>query len=175
MRAEKQILTQEYITRLNASPFLVVVNYRGLSVAHFNELRKRLNKAGSEIHVVKNSSFRLAIGGAAMKGAIGELTGQLAMVTGRHDVSAAAKVLKNFKAEFEKPVIEFGYLGSKRVERAELLVLADLPSLEVLRGKIAGLITSPAARLVQVISAPGQQLARALQERVRKGGESVAQ
>ncbi len=170
MRAEKQIITQEYLSRINASPFLIVANYRGLSVAHFNELRKRLNKAGAEIHVVKNSAFRLAINEAA-KGAISELTGQLAMVTGRQDVSTAAKVLKTFKAEFDKPNIEFGYLGEKRLEKAELLALADLPSLEVLRGKLAGLVRSPATRLVQVLSAPGQQLARALQERVRKASE----
>ena len=60
MRAEKQILTKEYIARLNASPFFIVVNYRGLKVAHLTELRKRLHKAGAEIHVVKNSIFRIA-------------------------------------------------------------------------------------------------------------------
>ena len=60
MRAEKQILTKEYVARLNASPFFIVVDYQGLKVAHLTELRKRLHKAGAEIHVVKNSMFRIA-------------------------------------------------------------------------------------------------------------------
>ena len=47
MRAEKQILTKEYVARLNASPFFIVVNYRGLNVSHLTELRKRLKKAGA--------------------------------------------------------------------------------------------------------------------------------
>ena len=169
MRAEKQLITQEYLTRLNASPFFIVVNYRGLSVSHFNELRKRLGKAGAEIHVVKNSAFRLAVSGAGVKDMTGELTGQLAVVTGQKDISAGAKVLKNFKAEFDKPKIQFGYLGQQRLELDQLLVLADLPSLEVLRAKLAGLINSPASTLVRILSTPGQQLARVLQERASKG------
>ena len=45
MRAEKKILTKEYVARLNASPFFIVVNYKGLKVAHLTELRKRLVQA----------------------------------------------------------------------------------------------------------------------------------
>ena len=40
MRAEKQILTKEYVARLNASPFFIVVGYQGLKVAHLTELRQ---------------------------------------------------------------------------------------------------------------------------------------
>ena len=60
MRAEKQLLTKEYVTRLNASPFFIVVNYRGLKVSHLTELRQRLKKVGAEIHIVKNSIFQIA-------------------------------------------------------------------------------------------------------------------
>jgi len=60
MRAEKQLITREYVSRLNASPFLMVVDYKGLTVGQFTELRKRLHKTGSEVHVVKNSIFRIA-------------------------------------------------------------------------------------------------------------------
>ena len=52
MRDEKQFITKEYVTRLNASPFFLVVDYKGLTVGQFTELRKRLYKAGSEVHVV---------------------------------------------------------------------------------------------------------------------------
>ena len=61
MRAEKKFITSEYVARLNASPFFIVVDYRGLKVEHMTELRKRLNKAGAEVHVVKNSIFRIAV------------------------------------------------------------------------------------------------------------------
>ncbi|HKI69975.1 MAG TPA: 50S ribosomal protein L10, partial [Verrucomicrobiae bacterium] len=52
MRAEKKNIAKEYIARLNAAPFFIVVDYRGLKVGHMTELRQRLHKASAEIHVV---------------------------------------------------------------------------------------------------------------------------
>src|SRR5438128_2876186 len=131
MRPEKEFLTKEYAARLNASPFFIVVNYKGLHVAHMTELRKRLSKAGAEVHVVKNSIFRIAAKEAGVGELNGALTGQLAVVTGKRDVSSAAKVVKSFGAEFDKLKIHFGYLNNQRLEQADLLTLADLPSMEV--------------------------------------------
>src|SRR6185312_1612830 len=102
MRPEKQNLTKEYVSRLNGSPFFIVVDYKGLKVGHLTELRKRLNKAGSEVHVVKNSIFRIAAKEAGVGELNGALTGQIAVVTGQKDVSAAAKVVKTFGAEFDR-------------------------------------------------------------------------
>src|SRR5437879_5927210 len=102
MRLEKQSITKEYFTRLNASPFFIVVDYKGLKVSHFTELRKRLIKAGAEVHVVKNSIFRIAAKEAGIGELNGALAGQLAVVTGQKDVSAAAKVVKSFGAEFDR-------------------------------------------------------------------------
>src|SRR5512138_3229584 len=127
MRPEKQNLTKEYQARLNASPFFIVVDYKGLKVGHLTELRKRLNKAGAEIHVVKNSIFRVAAKEAGVGDLNGTLAGQLAVVTGQRDVSVAAKIVKSFGAEFDKLKIHFGYLNNQRLEQAELMVLADLP------------------------------------------------
>src|SRR5262250_620371 len=108
MRAEKQHITQEYLARLNASPFFIVVDYQGLKVGPITELRKRLTRAGAEMHVVKNSVFRLAVKEAGVADLGGGLEGQLAVVTGQRDVSTAAKVVKTFRAEFEKPKVKFG-------------------------------------------------------------------
>src|SRR5215471_128318 len=147
MRPEKQSLTKEYLARLNASPFFIVVNYKGLKVSHLTELRKRLNKAGAEIHVVKNSIFRIAAKDAGIADLNGTLTGQLAVVTGQRDISTASKVVKTFGAEFDKLKIHFGYLNNQRLEQPEILTLADLPSIEVLRAKLLGLFNAPASTL----------------------------
>ena len=169
MRAEKQYLTKEYLARLNASPFFIVVDYKGLKVGPITELRKRLIRAGSEIHVVKNSIFRLAAKEAGVADMNGALTGQLAVITGQRDISAAAKVVKNFNAEFDKLKIKFGYLNNNRLESSDLVALADLPSLEVLRSKLMGLLQAPATKLVMLLNTPASQLARVLQARVDKG------
>ena len=169
MRLEKKILTKEYLTRLNASPFFIVVDYRGLKVSHMSELRKRLSKAGAEVHVVKNSIFRIAVKEAGVADLANTMTGQLAVVTGKKDISAAAKVVKNFTAEFEKPKLQFGYLNSQRLADKEILALADLPSIEVLRGKLLGVLNAPATKLVALMNTPASQLVRVLQAKADKG------
>src|SRR6266567_3156338 len=135
MRPEKKHLTQEYLTRLNGSPFFIVVNYKGLKVSHLTQLRNRLNKAGAEIHIVKNTIFRIAAKEAGVGDLGGSLTGQTAVVTGQRDVSAAAKVLKTFSSEFEKPKTRFGFLNNQRLEPSAIKELAELPPMEVLRAK----------------------------------------
>jgi large subunit ribosomal protein L10 len=168
MRAEKQLIGQEYLTRLNSSPFFMVVDYRGLTVGHFTELRKRLVKAGSEIHVVKNSLFRLAAKEAGLADLGGTLVGQLAVVTGQRDISTTAKVIKTFNSEFDRPKLKFGYMNSQRLETPDLMALADLPSLDVLRGRILGLIMGPATKLAVLINTPGAQLARVIKAKSEK-------
>ena len=173
MRAEKKFLTSEYVARLNASPFFIVVNYRGLKVAQLTELRKRLNKAGAEFHVVKNSVFRIAAKEAGVGDLNGSLGGQLAVVTGQRDISTAAKVVKTYGGEIDRLKVHFGYLNNQRLEQAEILMLADLPSLEVLRAKLLGLFNAPASTLVRLLNTPAGQMARVLQARAEKPAEEA--
>jgi large subunit ribosomal protein L10 len=168
MRAEKQLLTKEYTTRLNASPFFIVVGYHGLKVAHLTELRKRFQMVGAEIHVVKNSIFRIAAKESGVAELNGSLAGQMAVVTGQKDISTAARVLKNFAAEFDKLKVKFGYLNNQRLEEAGIIALADLPSLDVLRAKILGLLVAPAAKLAILIKTPASQLAQVIKAKVEK-------
>ena len=171
MRPEKQHLTKEYLARLNASPFFIVVDYKGLSVGHLTELRKRLTKAGAEIHVVKNSVFRLAAKEAGVPDLNGALAGQLAVVTGKRDISTAAKVVKTFGSEFDKLKVHFGYLNNTRLEQPAIMTLADLPSIEVLRSQLLGVLNAPASKLVRLLNTPASQMARVLKARQEKLGE----
>jgi len=168
MRAEKQLLTKEYVGRLNASPFFIVVGYQGLKVAHLTELRLRLAKAGSEVHVVKNTIFRIAAKESGVAELNGSLSGQTAVITGQKDVSAASKTLKNFAAEFDKLKIKFGYLNNQRLDEAGIMAMADLPSIDVLRGKILGLLNAPATKLAVLINTPASQLAQVIKAKSEK-------
>jgi large subunit ribosomal protein L10 len=169
MRAEKKLLTGEYVARLNASPFFIVVGYQGLKVAHLSELRKRLTIAGAEVHVVKNTVFNVAAKEAGIGDLNGSLAGQMAVVTGKKDISAAAKALKNFAAEFDKLKLKFGYLNNQRIEEKSIIALADLPSLDVLRAKLLGLLNAPATKLVTLINTPASQLAQVIKAKAEKG------
>ena len=169
MRAEKKFISAEYVNRLSQSPFFIVVDYRGLSVGQFTELRKRLSKTNAELHVVKNTLFRVAAKEAGLADLAGSLAGQLAVVTGKKDVAAAAKVLKTYQSEFDKPKLQFGYVGAKALKAEELRALADLPPLEQLQAKILGLLQAPATKLAVLINTPGSQLARVIKAKSEQG------
>ncbi|MEI6342833.1 MAG: 50S ribosomal protein L10 [Verrucomicrobiota bacterium] len=168
MRAEKKFISAEYVARLSQSPFFIVVDYRGLSVAQFSELRKRLRAAGAEAHVVKNNLFRIAAKEAGVADLGDSLSGQIAIVSGPKDIAAAAKVIKTYQAEFEKPKLQFGYLGSKPLKADEVRAIADLPPLPVLQGKLLGLLNAPAQKLASIINTPGGQLARVIKAKADK-------
>jgi len=168
MRAEKKYITEEYVQRLSQSPFFIVVDYQGLRVAPMSELRKRLAAAGAEFHVVKNSIFRVAAKEAGVADLNGSMSGQLAVVTGQKDVAAAAKVVKNFHAEFERPKIKFGYLNNERMDTAQIETLADLPPMDEMRAILLALLQAPATNLVRLLQAPATQLAQVLKAKTEK-------
>jgi large subunit ribosomal protein L10 len=170
MREAKKNISAEYLERLNASPYFIVVEYQGLKVGQFAELRQRLDGAKAELHVVKNRIFNIAAKEAGLEEDLkGELRGQTAVVTGSSEISAAAKILKNFESEFEKPNIRFAYMGQTRLDEKEVKIIADLPSLDELRAKIVGVIQAPAQKLATLINTPGTQLAQVIKAKSEKG------
>lgn len=169
MRPEKTILVEEIKSKLDSSPYLIVTEYSSMTVTHFNELRKRLRDVEAEYRVIKNTALRIAAEKAGLPDFKTSVTGQIAIVIGAQDVSAAAKVLKNFASEFEKPSIKLGVLDNKLLTAADISALADLPSLDVLRGKLLGLFSAPATKLAILLNAPAGQLARVIKAKSEKG------
>lgn len=164
MKVEKTILIENLLEKVNSSPFLFVVDYTGLTVNKFEELRKRLRDASAELHVFKNTLVKKAAERAGYPEEIGTtLVGQTAVVTGAADVCATAKVLKTFTDEFKKPQIKAGVLDGKYLELSAVEALADLPSREVLLAQLLGVLQAPAGKLVRTINEPAASLARVLQ------------
>lgn len=164
MKAEKTILIDHLLEKVKASPFMFVVDYTGLTVDKFEELRKRLRGAGAELHVFKNTLVKKAAERAGYPDEIGAvLTGQSAVVTGEKDVCAAAKVMKTFATEFSKPAMKGGVMDGKYLDADGIKVLADLPAREVLLATLLGLLQTPAQQLVRLLNEPAASLARVIQ------------
>lgn len=158
MKAEKTLLIEDVLRRVNASPFLLVVDYTGLKVDKFAELRKRLSAVGAEIHVFKNNLVKKAAEKAGYPDDLStHLTGQSAFVTGAKEIFATAKIMKNFAAEFEKPVMKVGVLDGKLLDAASIKVLADLPSREALYSQLLGVLLAPASSLARALKAKAEK------------------
>jgi len=171
MRPEKASIVEDIQAKLNQSPFLLVADYTGLKVDQFSELRNRLAGAGAECKVVKNTFLRRAAKDAGLPD-VGELKGQTAIIIGEKDVAAAAKVLKAFTAEFQKPIVKVGVVDRAVVTSDQIKTIADLPSREVLLAKLLGTLQSPAATLVRLLNEPASALARVLKAHSEKEGSA---
>ncbi|MDE1170595.1 MAG: 50S ribosomal protein L10 [Verrucomicrobium sp.] len=170
MRTEKQFIVDELKTKVDATPYLIVTDYTGLKVSQFSDLRGRLRQAGAECRVVKNTFLTRVLKDAGVTGLEGALKGQTAIVFGDGDVAGAAKLIKNFSAEFKLPAIKAGILDRNVLDAKQILALADLPSREVLLAQLLALLQTPATQLARVLNTPAQQLAQVLKAHADKEG-----
>jgi large subunit ribosomal protein L10 len=175
MRAEKKLIAEELSKQVAGSPFVLLTDYTGLTVQQFSDLRKRLRAAHAQCHVVKNTMLRHAAKAAGLANFNGSLTGMTAIVIGdkKSDISAAAKILKAFAREFEKPKVKLGLMGQQLLKAEEVAAVADLPSLDGLRAQLIGLLQTPATRLAVVLGAPASQIARVLKAHADKQGAAA--
>jgi large subunit ribosomal protein L10 len=141
-----------------------------MDVLQFAELRTRLAGAGAECRVVKNSFLKRAAAEVGYPDLGENLSGQTAIVIGESDVCAAAKVLKTFSAEFQKPAVKAGVLDKAILSSEQIQALAELPAKNVLQAQLLGVLQAPLQRLLAVLNEPGASLARLLQAKVDKEG-----
>lgn len=163
MRPEKASIVSDLSEKLKGSPFMLVTDYQRMKVDQFGELRNRLAPAGAEVRVVKNSFLKRAMSDSGMPDVTDKLVGQTAVVLGENDAAPIAKILKIFAAEFKIAALKVGVINREIMSSAQVEALADLPSREVLRGQLLGLLLAPATRLVRVLNEPASAFARLLQ------------
>ena len=102
----------------------------------------------------------------------GSLSGMTAVVLGneKSDISGAAKILKLFGKDTQKPKVKLGVMGKQLLKAEEVAAVADLPSLDQLRAQLIGLLQTPATRIAVVLGAPASQLARVIKAHADKEG-----
>jgi large subunit ribosomal protein L10 len=140
---------------------VVVAHYKGLTVAEMTDLRTKMRAAGASFKVTKNRLTKLALQGTAYEGIADLFVGPTAIAYSADPV-AAAKVAADFSKANDKLKILGGSLGGQALDVNGVKALASLPSLDELRGKLIGMISTPATRIAGVLQAPAGQVARVL-------------
>ena len=158
-RAEKR----EFVTSMNQefsnTGAVVVAHYSGLTVSEISDFRSKVKEAGGKVKVAKNRLARLALQGTEVEHISGLFEGQT-LVVYSEDPVAAPKASVDFSKANEKLVILGGAMGATNLDVNGVRALASLPSLDELRGKLVGFISTPATRIAQIVNAPAGQLAR---------------
>ena len=118
-------------------------------------------QAVEDLKGVKNRFAKIAIDGTPSEVGSHMFTGPTAICFSADPV-AATKVAVAYAKEKEKFVLIGGIMGSAVLSDKDVKALAELPSLDALRGKLIGLIQAPATKVAGVLAAPAGQLARVL-------------
>lgn len=166
-RTQKSELVGSLHQSFEDTGLVVVTHYKGLTVAEITDLRAKMNAAGASFKVTKNRLTRLALAGTKFEGLGTLFIGPTAIAFSKDPV-AAAKVAVEFAKGNEKLVILGGALGSNALGVDGVKALATLPSLDELRARLVGMISTPATRIAGVLQAPAGQLARVLNAKATK-------
>lgn len=167
-RPQKVELVQSLHQLFGEVNLVVVTHYTGLTVAEMNDLRRKMREAGASFKVTKNRLTRLALAGTQYEGLAELFTGPTAIAVSEDPV-AAAKASVDFAKANEKLVILGGAMAGQVLDVNGVKALATLPSLDELRGKIVGMLNTPATRVAQVLQAPAGQVARVIQAKADQG------
>ena len=168
-RAQKQKVVDSLHGTLMQTELVVVTQQVGMTVAEVTTLRRQMREAGAGFKVTKNRLARRALEGTKFAQLAPLFKGPTAVAYSTDPV-AAAKVAVNYANANEKLSIVGGAMGGQLLDSKGIKALATLPSLNELRGKLVGLLQTPATRVAQVLRAPAGQLARVMGAYATKAG-----
>lgn len=169
-RAEKVAVVSEVRERFDESSAILLTEYRGISVAAMNDLRRSLTAAGGDYKVYKNTLVRLAVADLGVEGLSDMLVGPTALAFVKDDAAAVAKSLKDFAAGNDNLVIKGAVLDGVLIDEAQVRALAELPSREEMLAKFAGLLQAPMSNMAALLNATMAKFAYGLQALIDAGG-----
>lgn len=148
----KQPIVQEISEQIKDAQSVVVVDYRGLTVAEDTQLRKELREAGVTYKVYKNTLVNFAIKGTDFESLSDTLEGPNAFAISTTDATAPARILAKFAKAAPALEIKAGVVEGTFYDAAGMKAIATIPSREELLSKFLGSIQSPIANFARVIN-----------------------
>lgn len=145
---------------LEGASAMWVVDYRGLTVADIQSLRRNVRDAGAVMKVYKNTIMHLALEQTDQPTLDDLLAGPSAFVFAGEDAAAAAKAVKDFAKGNDNLAIKGGLMDAVALSAAEVEAIASLPSREELIAQIAGAISGVARGLATTINGVPRGLAQ---------------
>ena len=164
---QKQAVVAEIKEKIENSPSVVLVDYRGLTVEEITQLRDEYRANGVDYKVYKNTLMRFAFKELGYEDFNEYLTGPNALAIAGEDATSAARITQKFAKDNDKLEIKAGLIEGKIIDLAGVKELASIPSREVLIAKLLGSLKAPVSNLVYLLDAIAKQKEEA--------GEDVAE
>ncbi len=153
----KQPIVQAIAEEVKDAQSVVLVDYRGMTVAQDTALRKKFREDGISYKVYKNTMMKRAFEGTEFEGLADYLEGPSAVAISKEDATAPARVLSEFMKTV--PALEWkaGVVEGKVYDAAALAELAKIPARDVLISKLLGSLQSPITNFARVLNQIAEQ------------------
>jgi large subunit ribosomal protein L10 len=168
-RDQKAAVIEAVAADITESEAIFAVDYRGISVPQAAELRTRLRDADARFRVVKNTLTERAADKAGAEGLKELLEGPTAMTFVRGDAAMAAKALRDFRRQTQLLEFKGGWMNGESLSADQIDSIAQLPSRDVLYGRLVGMVASPLTGLAAAMGGLIGGLARQLQAMADQG------
>jgi large subunit ribosomal protein L10 len=158
-KEHKAEIVARYENWFNQSQAVYVLSFNKMNMKTVDILRAQIRDAGGEIHVVKNTLFKLVLDGKKLPCPKGFMERCNIVAFARIDPPVLAKLLSDATRNSEIIQIKGGYLGAQQINAVQVKSLADLPPLPVVRAALLGMLQAPASQLARTLAEPARSLA----------------
>ena len=160
-RTAKEKVVSDLTKKFDESNFFILTHNNALSVDEMTSLRNQLRESGSTFKVVKNSLAKIAVINTKVKDLSKYFNGPLAIVFSE-ELTSQPKIISDFTKDNENLLVVGGFMDGEIIDKETISKLASLPSLDTLRAKIIGSLTSSASKIAGIVTKPGGQIAQVL-------------
>ena len=170
MATEKKVkIVEELQETFSKCSVGIITDYRGLTTAELDELRRQLREAKVEYKVVKNSLAQFAVKNADMDYLVDSFQGPVAIAFGYDEEAKVAKIITEYIRNTKSVLnVKSGFLPDRLLSAREVDTLAKLPSREILISQALAGMKSPIYGLVNVLAGPIRGIMGVLQARMKQ-------
>jgi large subunit ribosomal protein L10 len=174
--AQKEQTVSELRQIIAGSKGAILTDYRGLTVAEVTNLRKKLRDVKAEYHIIKNTLFKIALGGEVSPELDTLLKGPTAIVFVQEDIVAPTKAILDFVRDAKKQDVKVkgGYLDGRVYTLEQVQALSKLPPREQIVAQLIGTLNGPISNFVGTLDGILGEFVRTVQAIADKQAGSSA-
>jgi large subunit ribosomal protein L10 len=173
-KSKKEDMVGQYDELLAKSKALIITQFGGMNMKELDKVRKSVREASAEYHVTKNTLALRALREKGFDVPEAWMTGSTAVAFCFNDAATVAKSLGDLGKDIDKLKVVGGVLDGKMIDGATVRAIASLPSLDVLRAQLLGVIAGPSSGIVGVLNAAVGGVMYALQAKIDKEQPAAA-
>lgn len=173
-KEEKSGIVAALAENLKRASIALISEYKGMTAAESDDMRRRLRSVRGEFRVAKNTLIRRAIENSKFANLDSNLGGPIGLIVSYADPVELAKTVGGLRDLGDKLKVRGGVLDGKPLTAEEISALAALPPREVIFAQLLGLLQAPATRLARLLNEPGSVVARLLDAIGKQAKEPAA-